>query len=51
MPDLRYAVDVSVDISDLATPEEAEEVRYLIEAAVAGYKPVVTATVREYPAF
>ncbi|WP_158838982.1 hypothetical protein [Streptomyces sp. NRRL S-1022] len=48
MTDRRYAVDLTVDICDLATEEEADEIRYLIEAAIGHYKPTITATTREY---
>ena len=44
----RYAVDITVDICDLATEDEANEVRDLIEAAIGHYKPTITATVRDY---
>lgn len=46
----RYAADITVDISDLTTEDEAEEIRDLIEAAIGHYKPTVTVTTREYDA-
>lgn len=50
MTETRYAADITVDVCDLATAEEADEIRDLIEAAVGHYRPTVTVTVREYPA-
>jgi len=43
-----YAVEFTVDVSDLASEDEADEIREAIESAVAQWKPTVTATVREY---
>lgn len=43
-----YAVEITVDISDLTTQHEADDIRTAIEDAVAAWKPTVTATVREY---
>lgn len=45
-----YATDITIDISDLTTADEAEEIRAAIEDAVAGWKPTITVTVREYAA-
>lgn len=50
MTETRYAAEITVDISDLATDDEADEIRDLIEAAIGHYKPTVTATTREYDA-
>lgn len=50
MTDTRYATEITVDISDLATEDEADEIRDLIEAAIGHYKPTITATTREYDA-
>lgn len=50
MNNQRYAVEITVDISDLATEDEADDIRDLIEAAIGHYKPTVTADVREYDA-
>ncbi|MFJ3249154.1 hypothetical protein [Streptomyces sp. NPDC086782] len=44
-----HAVDASVSICGLSDPDEAEEIRNLIEVALAGYEPTVTITVSEYP--
>jgi len=43
-----YAADITVDISDLATEDEADEIREAIESAIAQWKPTVSVTVREY---
>jgi hypothetical protein len=48
MSDHRYAVDITVDICDLTTEDEIDEVRALIEAAIGHYQPTITATAREY---
>lgn len=48
MTDTRYAIDITVDISDLATADEAEEIRARIEDALAEWKPTVSVDVREY---
>lgn len=48
MTETRYATEITIDISDLATEDEANEIRDLIEAAIGHYKPTVTATTREY---
>lgn len=50
MTSTRYAADITVDVYDLATADEAEEIRDLIEAAIGHYKPTVTVSVRQYPA-
>ncbi|MFB6961865.1 hypothetical protein ACFCYB_34005 [Streptomyces sp. NPDC056309] len=44
-----HAVDASVSICGLSDPDEAEEIRNLIDVALAGYEPTVTITVSEYP--
>jgi hypothetical protein len=44
----RYATEITVDISDLATEDEADEIRARIEDAIAAWKPTITADVREY---
>lgn len=48
MSDTRYATEITVDVSDLNTEAECDEVRAVIEDAIAQWKPTVTATVREY---
>lgn len=50
MTETRYATEITVDISDLNTESEADEVRAVIEDALAAWKPTVTATTREYGA-
>lgn len=45
---IRYAADITVDISDLATADEADEIRARIEDALAEWKPTVSVDVREY---
>lgn len=49
MPEPRYAAELTVDIANLTSPEEVDEIQHLIESALATYKPTVTVTVREYP--
>nr|WTB35215.1 rop guanine nucleotide exchange factor [Streptomyces sp. NBC_00830] len=49
MSDIRYAVDISIDICDLSTEDEADEIRDRIEEAIAAWKPTIAATTREYP--
>jgi hypothetical protein len=44
----RHAVEITVDICDLATESEADEIREAIESAIAQWKPTVNVTVREY---
>lgn len=44
----RYAAEITVDISDLATADEADEIRARIEGAIAEWKPAVSVDVREY---
>ena len=46
----RYAVQITVDISDLATEDEANEIRARIEDAAAEWKPTITADLRDYEA-
>lgn len=46
----RYATEITVDISDLATADEADEIRARIEDAIAEWMPTVTVATREYPA-
>lgn len=48
MPDLHYATELTVDISGLTSPEQADEIQHLIESALGDYKPTVTVNVREY---
>ncbi len=48
MPDTRYATEITTDISDLTTEAEADEIRAVVEGALAAWKPTVTADVREY---
>jgi len=48
MTDTRYATEITVDVSDLNTEAEADEVRAVIEDALAAWKPTITATVHEY---
>lgn len=50
MTDRRYAAEYTVDISDLTTEDEADEIRDLIEAAIGHYKPTIRVDVREYDA-
>lgn len=45
-----FAASITVDVCDLATAEEAEEVRAAIESAIDGWKPTVSVDVREYDA-
>jgi len=45
-----YAADIHIDISDLATADEADEIRDRIESALAEWKPTVSVDVREYDA-
>lgn len=49
MTSTRYAADITVDIYDLDTEAEAEEIRDLIEAAIAAWDPTITVTTRQYP--
>lgn len=44
----RYAADIRIDISDLATEDEAYEIHALIEAAIGGWKPTITVDTRAY---
>ena len=44
----RYAADFTVDISDLATEGEIDEIRDRIESVLAEYRPTVTVVTREY---
>jgi hypothetical protein len=46
----RIAADISIWISDIATEDEIDEIRDRIETAIAGWKPTITVTTREYPA-
>lgn len=48
MTDIRYATEITVDVSDLNTESECDEVRAVIEDALAAWKPTVSVTVREY---
>lgn len=48
MPDTRYAVEFTVDISDIDFEGDIDEITDRIEEAVAAWKPTVTHTVREY---
>lgn len=50
MTDTHYAADITIDISDLTTADEADDIRDRIESALAEWKPTVTVTTREYPA-
>lgn len=45
---MSYATEITVDVCDLATEDEADEVRAAIEDALAAWKPTVTATIREH---
>ncbi|MFJ4473268.1 hypothetical protein ACIP2X_38040 [Streptomyces sp. NPDC089424] len=45
---MAYAADISIDISDLATEDEAHEIHALIEAAIGGWKPTITLDIREH---
>lgn len=44
----RYAADIHIDISDLTTEDEADDIRDRIESVLAEWKPTVTVTTREY---
>ncbi len=48
MGETRHAVEFTVDISDLAYEDEANEIADRIEEALAPWRPTVTYTVREY---
>ena len=48
MTDPRYAAEITVDVSDLNTEAECDEVRAVIEDALAAWKPTVTADIRTY---
>jgi len=50
MDNTRIAADINIDICDLATEDEADEIRARIEDALAEWKPTITVTTREYPA-
>lgn len=50
MTSTRYAADITVDISDLTTEDEATKICDLIEAAIGHYRPTITVTSREYTA-
>lgn len=45
---MTYATEITVDISDLATEDEIEDITDRIRSVLAEWKPTVTATVREY---
>lgn len=49
MTSTRYAADITVDICDLSSEDEATEICDLIEAAIGHYRPTITVTSREYP--
>jgi hypothetical protein len=49
MTDNRYAAEFTIDICDLATEAEADEIRDRIEDAIAAWTPTITASTREYP--
>jgi hypothetical protein len=46
----RHAAEITVDISDLTTPDEIDEIRDRIEDALAAWTPTITVTPREYDA-
>jgi hypothetical protein len=50
MAETRYAIEITVDICDLETEGEFDEIRDRIEDALGAWKPTVTATTREYDA-
>ncbi|MFJ2259503.1 hypothetical protein ACIOKD_14375 [Streptomyces sp. NPDC087844] len=50
MTDRLHAVTIEIDICDLETSGEIDEIRDRIEDAVAAWKPTVTVTPRDYPA-
>jgi hypothetical protein len=50
MTDIRHAIEITVDVSDLNTASECDEVLAVIEDALAGWKPTITTTTREYDA-
>ena len=45
---MSYAADINIDISDLASEDEAYEIYALIEAAIGGWKPTMTLDIRPY---
>ncbi|NUO42377.1 MAG: hypothetical protein HOV82_10095 [Streptomyces sp.] len=45
---MSYAIEITVDISDLATEDEAHEIHALIEAAIGGWKPTISLDIREH---
>lgn len=45
-----FAASITVDVSDLATADEVDEIREAIESAIAQWKPTVSVDVREYDA-
>ena len=45
---MTYAASISIDVSDLATEDEAHEIQALIEAAIGGWKPTVSLNIRQY---
>ena len=49
MTDIRHAIEITIDVSDLNTEWECDEVRAVVEDALAAWKPTVTVTTREYP--
>jgi len=48
MTEPRYAIEITVDISDLATEDEVDEIHARIADATAEWKPTITATTRQY---
>jgi hypothetical protein len=46
----RHAAEITVDICNLATPDEIDEIRDRIEDALAAWTPTITVTTREYDA-
>lgn len=44
----RHALEVTVDIADIKFEGDVDEILDLIEEALAGWKPTITHTVREY---
>ena len=48
MTDTRHAIEITIDVCDLNTESECDEVRDVIENALAGWKPTIVATTREY---
>lgn len=44
----RLAADIHIDLCDITTQDEVDEIRDLIEAAIGHYRPTITVSTREY---